>query len=207
MEDHTRQHAETTEKSAAGAWNPVDEPDIENSEEGPEMDASGEDFPGPIEVEEEAGEIGEEMAELLRRAEEYEDRLKRLMAEYENFRKRSLREKSQERQRGRREAVEALLPVYDSLSMGLLSIKADDPAREGMQAVLQQLLQSFEVLGLMKIPTKGEVFDPEKHEAIVHMPSGDVPEGSIVEESRSGFEDEVGLLRPAQVVVSSGPPS
>lgn len=208
MQDHTKPTAETNEKATSGGWDPAEDYAVENAEEAPEMDASGETFPGPVEVEaagEEASQ--EEMAELHRKIEEYDDRLKRLMADYENFRKRSLREKSQERQRGRREAVEALLPVHDSVSMGLLSIAADDPARAGLQAVLHQLLQSFETIGVMKIPTKGESFDPEKHEAIAHLPSQEVAEGLIAEESRSGFEDEIGLLRPAQVVVSSGPPA
>lgn len=165
--------------------------DVENGGEGPEIILTADP------VEDEAPEAGGKIAEL-------EDRFKRLMAEFENFRKRSAREKAQERQRGRREAIEKLLPVYDSLTLGLISLKPDDPARSGMRAVHQQLLSSFEDLGLVKVPTKGEKFDPERHEAIANLPNPDVPEGVIIEESRSGFEDEVGLLRPAQVVVSAG---
>ncbi|MCC5875716.1 MAG: nucleotide exchange factor GrpE [Candidatus Sumerlaeia bacterium] len=165
--------------------------DVENAGEGPEIILTED----PVEegTPADAGKLAE-----------MEDRFKRLMAEFENFRKRSAREKGQERQRGRREAIEKLLPVYDSLTLGLLSLKPNDPARSGMKAVHQQLLSSFEDLGLVKLATKGEKFDPERHEAIANLPNPEVPEGVIIEESRSGFEDEVGLLRPAQVVVSAG---
>ena len=173
--------------------------DIENGCDAPEMILTPDEVEGSSATND-AGEIHSKLMEV-------EDRYRRLLAEFENFRKRSIREKNQERQRGRREAVEGLLPVYDSLTMGLISLKPDDPSRAGIQAVHQQLLQSFETMGLMKVATKGEKFDPQLHEAIVHLPSDTVAEGLIIEETRSGFEDEVGLLRPAQVVVSAGPGS
>lgn len=138
-------------------------------------------------------------------ADDKNQQLLRLMADFDNFRRRTAKEKLLERQRGRREAAEKLLPVFDSLTMGLLTMPADNPVRSGMEAVQQQLLSAFDQLGLKKISTKGEPFDPELHEAIVHMASPE-PEGVVCEESRAGFIDDVGLLRAAQVVVSSGPP-
>jgi molecular chaperone GrpE len=138
-------------------------------------------------------------------AEPESEKLKRLMADFDNFRKRSARERAQERQRGRRDAVEKLLPVYDAVTSGLLAMKGDENVRAGMTAVIQQLLTAFEGLGIAKVQTRGEKFDPARHEAIAQLPSTTVPEGIIIEESRSGFEDEIGLLRPAQVVVSAGP--
>jgi len=136
---------------------------------------------------------------------ELEDRLVRLMADYENFRKRMQKEKSQERQRGRRDGVEKLLPVYDSVQMGLVALKdADENVKSGFEAVRQQLLRSFQDLGIKQVATVGQQFDPEVHEAIANMPSDEYEEGMIAEESRAGFFDEIGLLRPAQVVVSSG---
>lgn len=191
MESATRMH-ETGNNKTQNDRNPEFN-EVENAGDEPEV----------ILVEE--PEVRE--AEESEKVRQLEDRLVRLMAEFENFRKRSAKEKAQERQRGRREAIEQLLPVYDSLTLGLLSLKPDDPSRSGMQAIHQQLLTSFEELGLIKVATKGEKFDPERHEAIANIPSGDVPEGVIIEESRSGFEDEIGLLRPAQVVVSAGAPS
>ncbi len=141
-------------------------------------------------------------------AEAGEARYLRLAADFDNYRKRMVREMALERQRGRRDAAERLLPVYDSLAVGLTQVKDDEsPARAGMLAVQAQLLGAFEQLGLRKIPTVGERFDPELHEAIQQMPHSEFEEGVVCMEARAGFVDEqVGLLRPAQVIVSSGSP-
>ena len=138
-------------------------------------------------------------------AEPKDDKLLRLMADFDNFRRRSQKEKAQERLRGRREAVERLLPVLDSVTSGLQTIGLDNPARAGMQGVLQQALSAFEALGLTRIPGVGTPFDPAVHEAIAHVASATVKEGVIVQEARPGFRDEAGLIRASQVVVSSGP--
>lgn len=135
---------------------------------------------------------------------EAEQKYLRLMADFDNFRRRSAREKSEERQRGRRDAAEKLLPVYDSLSMGLISMPKDSPARSGLEAIQRQLQTAFDQLGISRVETKGQPFDPQIHEAIGHLPSN-LAEGTVCEESRAGFRDDLGLLRPAQVLVSSGP--
>lgn len=135
------------------------------------------------------------------------DRLLRLMADFDNFRRRSAREIVKERQRGRRDAAEKLLPVFDALTSGLLSLKQDDPVRAGMEAVYRQLLTAFQQIGIEKIETKGQPFDPELMEAIAKFPSPEVPEGHVMDESRAGFRDDIGLLRPPQVVISAGPPN
>lgn len=136
--------------------------------------------------------------------EDADQRLMRLRADYDNYRRRTAKESAQQQQRGRREAAAKLLPVIDSLSMALLSIPADNPARTGIDAVMRQAIACFEDLGIRRIPTRGETFDPELHEAIGHLPHPEFPEGIICEESRAGFVDELGLLRPAQVLVSAG---
>jgi len=147
----------------------------------------------------------EDLEETRAEESEFQQRYLRLYAEYENFRKRSAREKSQERQRGRRDAAEKLMPVYDSLAMGLIKLPEDDPSREGLKAVERQLMASLEDLGIQKVGTIGEKFNPEFHEAIANMPSDEYEEGVVCEESRAGFQDELGLIRAAQVLVSSGP--
>jgi molecular chaperone GrpE len=134
----------------------------------------------------------------------YREKYVRLLADFDNYRKRVSKDLAQERQRGRRDAAEKLLIVYDSLAMGLLTMKdAPEAVRAGMEAVRAQLIAAFSTIGVQKIETKGRRFDPAIHEAIAQMPS-DAEEGIILEESRAGFEDAVGLLRAAQVVVSGG---
>ena len=156
-------------------------------------------------AEDTAEEVKEEANAQVVEVEPAEARLLRLRVDFENFRRRSQREKLAEHQRGRREAVVKLLPVFDSVHMGLLTLKEDSAERSGLQAVMNQLLQSFEELGIEKIHCKGEKFDPVRHEAIANMPSDIYEEGRVSEESRTGFQDEIGLLRPSQVLVSSGP--
>ncbi len=168
---------------------------------------SGEEVENAGEPEEEFLHPEEELEEEERESED--DRYRRLAADFDNFRKRTARELARERQRGRRDAVERLLPVYDSLAVGLLQVKEkESPARAGMVAVQAQLLGAFEQLGLHKVASIGEKFDPELHEAIQQMPHPEFEEGIVCDEARAGFVDEeVGLLRPAQVIVSSGPPA
>ncbi|MBI1290534.1 nucleotide exchange factor GrpE [bacterium] len=133
-----------------------------------------------------------------------DDKLVRLMADFENFRRRSAKEILQERQKGRREAATKLLPVLDALDNALLSMPADSPYRSGIEGLRAQFIASYETLGFEKVPTAGAPFDPEVHEAIAHLPHGTHAEGIVIQESRAGFRDEVGLVRAAQVVVSSG---
>jgi molecular chaperone GrpE len=148
--------------------------------------------------------LDEEVAEVLEAQDSAHEKFLRLMADFDNFRRRSAKEKAQERQRGRRDAAEKLLPVFDSLTSGLLTVKSDDPVRSGMEAIFNQLLNSFKQIGIEKVETKGKPFDPETMEAVANFPNPQVPEGHVMEESRAGFRDELGLLRPAQVIVSAG---
>jgi len=134
------------------------------------------------------------------------DPLLLLRADFDNYRRRTNKEMGLAQQKGRREAIERLLPAIDSLAMGLLTVPADSAARQGMEAVQRQLLTGFEQLGVKKVPTRGKPFDPAVHEAIANLPSATYPEGIVCEESRPGFQDEVGLLRAAQVIISTGAP-
>lgn len=131
-----------------------------------------------------------------------QDQLRRLRADFDNYRKRTAKEHLLQRQHGRREAVERLLNVYDGLSMGLMKMPKDNPWRAGLEAIQAQFLSVFEALGVKKVKTVGQKFDPNQHEAIGNLPSA-YPEGVICEESRAGFHDEVGLLRAPQVLVSA----
>lgn len=184
-EDHTARIVDIESESMTGSE------EVENSGE------ADEEFLQPEEMEQEEEEADSESERYLR-----------LAAEFDNYRKRTIREMARERQRGRRDAAERLLPVYDSLAVGITHVKEEKGgARAGMVAVQSQLLSAFEQLGLRKVPAIGEKFDPELHEAIQQMPHPEHGEGIVCMEVRAGFtDDEVGLLRPAQVIVSTGPP-
>jgi molecular chaperone GrpE len=136
------------------------------------------------------------------------DRHLRLQADFDNFRKRTQRERSDVQVRATEELVEALLPVLDHFELGLRNAATQPAAasvREGFQLVYDQLQATLRRFGLMPFEARG-VFDPHLHEALTHVPSAEHPADTIVTQTRSGYRLGEKLLRPAQVVVSSGSP-
>jgi molecular chaperone GrpE len=137
------------------------------------------------------------------------DRYMRAMADLDNFRKRTAREKDELRQYAASRVLEDLLPVIDNLGLGLAAAK--QPAAEiktlagGIEMVLNQLKTALGNHGLTEINPAGQPFDAHQHEAISQQPSADVPEGNVVNVVRVGYALNGRLLRPASVVVSSGP--
>ena len=136
------------------------------------------------------------------------DRHLRLQADFDNFRKRTQRERSELQVRATGELVEELLPVLDHFELGLRTASAQqaDPAvRDGFQMVFDQLRATLRKFGVQPFDASG-VFDPHQHEAVTHVPSAEHPADTIVTQTRCGYRLGDKLLRPAQVVVSSGPP-
>ncbi|MBM4142064.1 MAG: nucleotide exchange factor GrpE [Lentisphaerae bacterium] len=139
-----------------------------------------------------------------------QDRLLRLQADFDNFRKRTLREKEDLYCRANEDLMMELLPVLDHLDLALAAAQARDnadPVAEGFRMVAEQLLSKLGKFGLTPVDAQGVPFDPNLHEAISHLPSADAPESSIIAQVRRGYRLGAQLLRPAQVVVSSGPPA
>jgi molecular chaperone GrpE len=136
-----------------------------------------------------------------------DDRYLRLQADFDNYRKRVLREKDDLYRRANEDLMEELLPVMDHLDLALGSVgeaHAHDPVVEGFRLVGEQLMTALSRYGLAPIETDAQEFDPNLHEAILHMPSADVPENVIVSQARGGYKLGEKLLRASQVVVSSG---
>ena len=138
-----------------------------------------------------------------------DDRLLRLQADFDNYRKRMMREKADIYRRANEDIMEDLLPVLDHLELALAAVGgADqhDSLAKGFKLVGEQLVSVLNKFGLTPIETSGVPFDPNVHEAILHMPSTEVPENGIVSRTRAGYMLGGQLLRAAQVVVSSGAP-
>jgi len=137
-----------------------------------------------------------------------DDRYLRLQADFDNYRKRVLREKAELYRRANEDIMEELLPVLDHLELALGSAgeeHAHDPVVEGFRLVAEQIVTVLGKFGLSGIETDAQEFDPNLHEAILHMPTADVAENQIVSQARGGYKLGEKLLRAAQVVVSSGP--
>jgi molecular chaperone GrpE len=149
------------------------------------------------------------VAEAKRQAEEHYDRFVRIAADLENFRKRAARERDEMRQYAVAGLVEALLPILDNLALGLEAARkpgADVEALAGgVEMVLAQFRSTLAGNGVEEINPVGERFDPHRHEAISHQPDPKVPEESVISVVRPGYALNGRLVRPASVVVSSGP--
>ena len=133
----------------------------------------------------------------------------RARADLDNFRKRALREKEEAIRYANNGLLERLLPVVDNFELGLDAAKsASDPASilQGMDMVRKQLLEFLRSNGLEEVPADGEVFDPNRHDAVAQEFSTEVPEGKIIRQMRKGYKIKDRLVRASSVVVSKGAP-
>jgi len=130
----------------------------------------------------------------------------RMQADMDNLRKRLMREHEKARLRTLERFMGDLLPVRDSLERGLEA--ASDPAatvealREGKQLIMKMLTKAMGDHGLKVIDPAGEVFDPEKHEALTMMTSDQHDENTVIDVIEKGYQLHDRLIRPAKVVVS-----
>lgn len=136
------------------------------------------------------------------------DRYMRAVADLENFRKRTLREKDELRQFATANVVEDIIPILDNLSLGLAAARQQTDVKaivDGIGHVLEQFKGTLGRHGLKEINPQGQPFDHNQHDCISHQPSPDVPEEKVSQVVRLGYSLNGRLLRPASVVVSSGP--
>jgi molecular chaperone GrpE len=136
------------------------------------------------------------------------DRYTRAVADLENFRKRTIREKDELRQFATAGVVEDVIPILDNLSLGLAAARQQTdvkPIVDGIGLVLEQFKSTLGKHGLKEINPQGQAFDPNLHDCISHQPSADIPEEKVSQVVRLGYSLNGRLLRPASVVVSSGP--
>jgi molecular chaperone GrpE len=136
------------------------------------------------------------------------DRYMRAVADLENFRKRTVREKDELRQFATANVVEDIIPILDNLSLGLAAARQQTDVKaivDGIGHVLEQFKGTLGRHGLKEINPQGQPFDHNLHDCISHQPSPDVPEEKVSQVVRLGYSLNGRLLRPASVVVSSGP--
>lgn len=138
----------------------------------------------------------------------FRDLALRSQADFENYKKRSAREKEEAIKYANSSLLERLVGIIDNFELGLAAAKeqgAGSPIYSGMILVQKQLSDLLAESGLQPIEAEGKTFDPNVHEAIAHEPSDQFPEGIVVRQTRRGYRLKDRLLRPAKVVVSSGP--
>lgn len=135
------------------------------------------------------------------------DQLLRTAADFDNYRKRSRREQDDAQRRGRESVIKDLLPVFDNLERAAGSAESAPDAKavaDGLRIVLRQFVDTLDKMGVKRIASVGQTFDPAVHEAIQHLPSADHPAGVILAEVQPGYTIGDHLVRAAMVVVSKG---
>ncbi len=150
-----------------------------------------------------------ELEEKKKEISDYLDKWLRLRAEFDNFKKRMQKEKDEFVKYGNENLLKALLPVLDNLNRAIehgRNSQGNSGFLEGVELVRKQFLTTLERFGVKPVPSTGEEFDPEKHEAVSHIES-DAPANHVVSTIEEGFSYYDRLLRPAKVIVSKGKPS
>jgi len=148
------------------------------------------------------------VASLQSDLDRFRDLALRTQADFENYKKRGAREKDEAIKFANRNLLERLVPIVDNFELGLSAARdqsEQSPIYSGMSMILKQLSDFLTESGLEPVDAVGKQFDPNLHEAIGHEPSNKVPEGHVIRQTRRGYRLKDRLLRPATVVVSSGP--
>ena len=137
------------------------------------------------------------------KVEELTDRLKRTMAEFDNFRKRTEKEKSSMYIIGAKDIVEKMLPIVDNFERGLAQAPEDDPFAEGMKMIYKQMMTAFDEMGVKPIEAVGKDFDPNLHNAVMHVEDESVGENVVVEEFQKGYTYKDFVVRHSMVKVAN----
>lgn len=136
------------------------------------------------------------------------DRYTRSVADLENFRKRTMREKDELRQYAVSGLMEDVVPILDNLGLGLAAAKQKTDVNsivEGVSLIMDQFKTTLGRHGLKEVNPAGQKFDPNFHECISHQPNSEVAEEHVIQVVRLGYTLNGRLIRPASVIVSSGP--
>lgn len=150
----------------------------------------------------------EQLAAAKKEAAANYDRYTRAVADLENYRKRVIREKDELRQFAATSVMEDVIPILDNLGLGLAAARQQPDVKsvvDGVGLVLEQFKTTLARHGLKEVNPAGQKFDPHFHECISHQPSADVVEENVMQVVRPGYTLNGRLLRPASVIVSSGP--
>jgi molecular chaperone GrpE len=147
-----------------------------------------------------------ELEALRREAQDNRDGYLRAVAELDNLRKRSAREVEAARKFGAERLAQAILPVRDSLEAGLAASEKAGQAVlvDGQRATLRLLDEAFSATGVREIDPQGELFDPNKHEALSLLAAPDAAPNTVIQVVQKGYELNDRLLRAAKVIVARG---
>ena len=127
----------------------------------------------------------------------------RLAAEYDNFRKRTVKEKEASYGNGKADAVAKMLPIYDNLERALNQPTEDAAYKKGVEMTMNELLKIFGGLGVEVFGNVGDAFDPNLHNAVMHIDSEELPENTLSQVFQKGFKIGEKIVRFAMVQVAN----
>ena len=180
------------------------EPSPETTQQLPPEDVANPEASAPAE---EAAPL-DTIAALTQEVDRWKDLAYRSQAELDNFRKRSAREAQETRAYANADLLRALFPIIDNFDMGLEAARVESEKSMifmGMSMVNRQIQDFLRDSGVQEIEAQGKAFDPNVHEAVAQEASAEVVEGTVIRVTRRGYKLKDRMLRPASVIVSSGP--
>ena len=203
QEDMVKEAVEEAKKSAAETESA--EAEVEEAEETSEEAGSEE---AKEDAEKKTGKklFGKKKDKKDEKIEELTDKLTRQMAEFDNFRKRTEKEKSQMYEVGAKDIIEKILPVVDNFERGLDAVKEEDkedPFVQGMEKVYKHLLTTLEGIEVKPIEAVGQPFDPNFHNAVMHVEDENFGENIVAEEFQIGYTYRDSVVRHSMVKVAN----
>ena len=146
----------------------------------------------------------EQMELAAKQLESVKDQFVRLSAEYDNYRKRTAREKDNIYQDAKADTIKAFLDVYDNLERAAAAEGGEDsPHKKGLEMIFAQYKSILQKLGVEEIAAKGETFDPEKHNAVMHIEDENFGENEVAQVFQAGFMLDGKVIRYAIVQVAN----
>ena len=203
QEDMVKEAVEEAKKSAAETESA--EAEVEEAEETSEEAGSEE---AKEDAEKKPGKklFGKKKDKKDEKIEELTDKLTRQMAEFDNFRKRTEKEKSQMYEVGAKDIIEKILPVVDNFERGLDAVKEEDkedPFVQGMEKVYKHLVTTLEGIEVKPIEAVGQPFDPNFHNAVMHVEDENFGENIVAEEFQKGYTYRDSVVRHSMVKVAN----
>ena len=203
QEDMVKEAVEEAKKSAAETESA--EAEAEETEETSEEAGSEE---AKEDAEKKTGKklFGKKKDKKDEKIEELTDKLTRQMAEFDNFRKRTEKEKSQIYEVGAKDIIEKILPVVDNFERGLDAVKEEekeDPFVQGMEKVYKHLVTTLEGIEVKPIEAVGQPFDPNFHNAVMHVEDENFGENEVAEEFQKGYMYRDSVVRHSMVKVAN----
>ena len=182
----------------------VSEETVDDAAAEEEKEESGESTAGGKKKSARALEI--ELKKSQEKVADLTDKYQRLMAEFENARKRTAKEQSRMYDVGAKEVLAKLLPVVDNFERGLDALsdeEKEDAFAQGIEKIYQQLMAVFEEIGVKAMDAAGKEFDPEYHNAVMHVEDEELGENLVVEEFQKGYMYKDSVLRHSMVKVAN----